>query len=105
MKSDDLNHKPLTRSLFEKSNDADTTDPSPEEPRRPNPTSTLLMTSSTSFETTCLRSCTSDLRQALDALRDLVEVIPPSTDPLTVSARQQAKTVLKRHEKPTKHWS
>ena len=39
-----------------------------------------------------------DLEQALLALRDLVLQAPPNTDPAFVSARQQARMVLRRHK-------
>jgi len=42
-------------------------------------------------------SPSSDLDQALLALRDLVEHIPVGPDPHLVSALQQARTVLRRH--------
>jgi hypothetical protein len=51
-----------------------------------------------SLRTTSHPSSSSDLEQALLALRDLVEVIEPTTDPYFVSAYQQAKTVLRKHE-------
>lgn len=46
-----------------------------------------------------LPSSSSELREALLALQDLVEVIPPSTDPYVVSAVHEARMVLKRHRK------
>jgi len=42
-------------------------------------------------------SSSSDLTQALLALRDLVEVLPLSTDPYLVSAYQEARMVLRKH--------
>jgi len=43
-------------------------------------------------------SSNSDLTQALLALRDLVEVLPLSADPYLVSAYQEARVVLRKHE-------
>jgi hypothetical protein len=48
--------------------------------------------------TTCRPSSCSDLDQALLALRDLVDAAPASTEPGFVSAFQQARMVLRRHE-------
>jgi hypothetical protein len=48
--------------------------------------------------TTSLPSSSSDLTQALLALRDLVDSTPASTEPSCVSAIQQARLVLRRHE-------
>lgn len=48
--------------------------------------------------TTPLPSNSSDLDQALLALRELVLHAPAGTDPWFVSALQQARTVLRRHE-------
>jgi len=52
----------------------------------------------TSTPRTHLRSEPSDdLEQALLALRDLLDTTPRTTEPLHVSAVQQAKAVLRRH--------
>jgi hypothetical protein len=52
----------------------------------------------TSTKSTRHPSKCSDLHQTLLALRDLVEASPPSTDPILVSAFQQARVILRRHK-------
>lgn len=57
-----------------------------------------MMTTTTST-TTCPPTSSSDLRQALLALRDLACVTVPTADPALVSALQQARAVLRRHDR------
>jgi hypothetical protein len=47
--------------------------------------------------TTSPPSSSSDLEQALLALRDLLDTTPGTPEPAHLSAVQQAKTILRRH--------
>lgn len=51
----------------------------------------------TNSPATCRPASCSDLQQALLALQDLARAMSAPTEPQTVSALQQARTVLRRH--------
>jgi hypothetical protein len=51
-----------------------------------------------STKATSRPSPSSDLEQALLALKDLVEATPMTTEPLQVSALHQAKMVLRKYD-------